>query len=361
MATFTGTLNSNEIFAALFNMIISQQVFTDNIASAGSELVDSARVDGTLYGDTKLYYSTDTLISVPWGNDEESENLLKTYRPSGPKCQAITLDTFRQISLTVDNYLSKRAWGSEGAFSSFNNVMLGWIGETKKIYDASTYNAYLGTAKSPVAAQNIEIDVTTETSGLTGEDKARVEAETIAQGIADLIVNITDLSRDYNDYGFLRAFNKDKLKFVYNAKIVNKITKRDLPSLYHKDIFDSFSSTLPARYFGNINTSEKTGDGATIRSLIEQELTGSDGKSYHVFAGELIPSVCKATANTSYTVDENMLCKIYYEGSVPFMSAFEAETSFFNPKSLTENKYLTWGHNTLAYLENYPFITVKIK
>lgn len=109
MATFTGTLNSNEIFAALFNMIISQQVFTDNIASAGSELVDSARVDGTLYGDTKLYYSTDTLISVPWGNDEESENLLKTYRPSGPKCQAITLDTFRQISLTVDNYLSKRA------------------------------------------------------------------------------------------------------------------------------------------------------------------------------------------------------------------------------------------------------------
>jgi hypothetical protein len=41
------------------------------------------------------------------------------------------------------------------------------------------------------------------------------------------------------------------------------------------------------------------------------------------------------------------------------MSAFEVGTSFFNPKSLTENHYLTFGHNTIEYLENYPFITVK--
>lgn len=47
---FTGQLNPNEIFGALYNMIISQQVFSDNIKGTYSELVDKARVDGTLYG-----------------------------------------------------------------------------------------------------------------------------------------------------------------------------------------------------------------------------------------------------------------------------------------------------------------------
>ena len=30
--TFNGQLKANEIFGALFNMIISQQVFTDNVS-----------------------------------------------------------------------------------------------------------------------------------------------------------------------------------------------------------------------------------------------------------------------------------------------------------------------------------------
>ena len=64
MLKFTGTLNSNEIFSAIYNMIISQQVFSDNIKGTASSLVDRARVDGTLYGDTKLYYATDVLKSA---------------------------------------------------------------------------------------------------------------------------------------------------------------------------------------------------------------------------------------------------------------------------------------------------------
>ena len=109
MPAFTGQLNANEIFAALYNMIISQEVRADNIAGTYSSLVDKARVDGSLYGDTKLYYSTDVLKSAPWGNDAEAANLLALHRPEAPKCQAIHLDQFRQICLTVDNYLSKRA------------------------------------------------------------------------------------------------------------------------------------------------------------------------------------------------------------------------------------------------------------
>ena len=124
MANYNGQLKSNEIFSSIYNMIISQQVFADNIAGTKSELVDAARVDGTLFGDTKLYYATDVLSSAPWGNDAEAVNLLQLHRPEDPKCQALTIDKFRPISLTVDNYLSKRAWGDETAFSSFSYFSL---------------------------------------------------------------------------------------------------------------------------------------------------------------------------------------------------------------------------------------------
>lgn len=57
MPTFSGTLNKNHIQNALFNMIISQDVIGGSI-KANYNLVDKARVDGTLYGDTKLYIDT---------------------------------------------------------------------------------------------------------------------------------------------------------------------------------------------------------------------------------------------------------------------------------------------------------------
>lgn len=360
MATFNGQLNSNEIFAALYNMIISQQVFADNIASTGSELVDMSRVEGSMYGDTKLYYATDVLESTPWGNDAEATNLLEIHRPKDPKCQKITLDVFRQISLTVDDYLSKRAWGDEGAFSSFKSVMLGWMGDTKKVYDATTFNAYVGTAKSPKETENITIDVTTAVGDTTGEEKARIEAGVIGENIAKLITNLKDITRDYNDLGYLRSYNVDDLVFVWNSDAVAKIEKRDLPTIYHKDIIDKMGEyVLPARYFGTVNTDAKTGDGKTIRSLIEQDVKKAGSPDVHVFAGDLIPNGYSATANTSYTVDGSILFKVMHRNSVPYMSAFEVGTSFFNAKSLTDNRYLTFGHNTLEYITQYPFITVK--
>ena len=43
---FNGRLNSNEIFASLYNAIISIRTFADNI-SISESLVNSARQDGT--------------------------------------------------------------------------------------------------------------------------------------------------------------------------------------------------------------------------------------------------------------------------------------------------------------------------
>ena len=214
MAQFLGQLRSNEIFSALYNMIISQEVFADNLGKHQT-LVEKARVDGSLYGDTKLYYSTDVLKSAPWGNDAEALNLLALHRPEAPECQAIHLDIFRQISLTVDNYLSKRAWSTEGAFSSFNSIMLGWMRDTKKVYDGTLYNVFIGTNETSLGSQQQTVDVTTAQGSVTDpEELARIEAVTIAQALANLIVEMGDYSREFNDYGNLRSYADESISVI---------------------------------------------------------------------------------------------------------------------------------------------------
>ena len=360
MANFTGQLMSNEIFAALYNMIISQEVFADNIYDTKASLVDMSRVDGGLYGDTKLFYSTDVLQSQPWGNDAEAANLLQLHRPEAPECQAIRLNVFRQISLTVDDYLSKRAWSTEGAFSSFNSIMLGWIRDTKRVYDSTLFNSYVGTAESTIGNQDITITLPTVADN--PEAQARMQAGAIATKMADLLVELEDVTRDYNDYQNLRSYAGDSLIAVWNSEKLNEIKKIDLPTIFHKDgMIDKMGEyTLPARYFGKVNVSGGTvaASNTTIRSLIETDYTVSEVVT-HVFPGDLLPDGATYTANTTYTQDDTILFKIMHKRSVPFMSAFEVGTSFFNPKSLTTNHYLTWGHNTLEYLKNYPMITVR--
>ena len=371
MPNFTGTLQSNEIFAAIYNMIISQQVFADNIYETKETLADMSRVDGSLYGDTKLYYSTDVLKSFEWTGDAEAQNLLKLHRPEAPECQAITIDTFRMIPLTVDNYLSKRAFATEGAFSAFNSQMLGWMRDTKRVYDATMFNSFVGTTSSAVGKQNKVINLPAEPEGSEIDLEAynRIVAQTLATEMADLIVDLEDVSRDYNDYGNLRSFNVDDLVFVWNSEQVNKIKKLDLPTIFQKEgLIDKFAEhTLPARYFGNVNTSGGTtgASNITVRSLIEKDYNtvepnqpGYDAKK-HVFPGDLLPGNTKYEANETYGEDSSIVCKIYHKDSVPFMTAFETGTEFFNPRSLTETHYLIWGYNGLEYLKNYPFITVK--
>lgn len=372
MPAFNGQLRSNEIYAALFNMIISQQVFADNIYDTKASLVDAARVDGGLYGDTKLYYSTDILRTYAWGNDAEAANLLSLDRPDSPETQSIVLDVFRQIRLTLDNYLSKRAWATEGAFSQFNSVMLGWIRDTKRVYDSTTYNTFIGTNETSVGQQEITITVGAEPASTAGnadvEAYNRLTAQQIAQRMSNLMVDLEDVTRDYNDYEFLRSYDSNDLIAVWNSAVVNKINKIDLPMIFHADRAkaDKFAEyTLPARYFGKINTAAGTAPATniSIRALEEADYTvGTSPNAVitHVFPGDLLPGGAAYTANTTYTEDATIAFKIMHKRSVPFMSAFEVGTSFFNARSLTENHYLTWGRNTLEHLKNYPFITVRV-
>ena len=385
------TLTANDIYNSIANMIISQEIFADNIGNHQT-LVDKARVEGTLYGDTKLYYATDVLKSHDWLNDEEAPYLLQLDRPQNPAVQAIKLDKFRQIRLTTDNYMTKRAFATEGAFASFNGVMLGWMRETRRVYEGTLYDTFICTTVSNVGAQLRTVDITNATAGLTGIEKARMTAMVIAQDLADLLVEMGDYSRDFNDYGYLRSYANESIKVIWNSKFVNQIKKVDLPTIFNKEgLMDKFEQdVLPARYFGTVITSENVASysastpttgkpidsdnntyvpgenhaNGCIRSLIEADVTVG-ATAYHVFPGDEIPvgaTIAASGATFDYGDVYIEQADIMYKVLVklpPIMSAFEVGTTWFNARSLTENHYLTWGYNTLQYFKNYPFITVK--
>lgn len=387
----TYSLNANEIYSALFNMIISEQVFADNINGKNSKLVEAARAEAGLAGDSKNYWSTDVLKSHAWGNDSEASNLLALDRGPAPKGQRIVIDIFRQIRLTTDNYLSKRAWMSEGSFGQFISVMKGWITETKKVYDETTYNAFVGTAVSTATKGTLSIDLTTALSGLSGVEKDQKQAMEIAKNIANLFDDLGDVSRAYNAYSFLRSYSEDQIKIIWNKKYINQIRKVDLPTIFHKDgLVDKFNEySLPSRYFGTVLTSSTIGtysastpttgkpidsdDGSytpgannangTVRALVEAEVTVG-GNTYHLFAGDEIPSGATVKSGgtfelgTVYIEDATIICKVVTK-LPPYMSAFEVGTSFFNPRSLTETNYLTFGHNTLEIILDSAYVTVK--
>ena len=384
------TLTPNLIYNSLANMIISQEVFADNLGKHQT-LVDKARADGGLFGDTKLYYATDVLKSHDWLNDGEASNLLALARPEDPEVQAIKLDKFRQIRLTLDNYLTKQGFADEGAFAQFNGVMLGWMRETKRVYEGTLYNAFIGTLETSNGSQIQSIDLTTALSGLSGVEKDKKEAMTIAQSLADLMVEMGDYSRAFNDYGNLRSYADETIKVVWNSSYINKIRKVDLPTIFHKEgLVDKMEEdVLPSRYFGVVITASNKSTYAAstpaagkpidsdddsyvpgsnhangcIRSMVEKDVTVS-AVDYHVFPGDEIPVGATIKASGTFELGEvyieqaDIICKVLVK-LPPIMSAFEVGTTFFNPRSLTENHYLTWGYNTLQHLKNYPFITVK--
>lgn len=369
---YNGQLNANEIYTALYNMIISQRIF--DITTADPTLANALRVDGTLYGDTKLYYSTDTGASYDWLNDAEAPNLLQLNRNKTTVVDKVTIDKFRQTNVTVDNYLSKRAWQNEGAFTDFNGILISSLNGVKRIYDNGLINAFVGTQTSAAPAANIEITAPTSGTNDTTESVNRLTSQMIAQAVADLAVNLGDNTRAFNELGFTRSTPIGQCVMVWNANIYNKILKIDLPTIFHKDNLEPKANyVLPSRYFGTVNTGIGTGNTATIttadgrtvpgqgqdgavRSLIEQTISG-----VHYFPGDAIATGANAPAGTSYTEDSTtIVCKIFPVEAIPFMSGFETGTMFNNPRSLTDTHFLTWGYSTLKRLAEKPFVTVTL-
>lgn len=387
----TITLNQNKITAALFNMIISQRVFDNKVAS--TTLADKFRVDGTLFGDTKLYHSFDIGSPEDWLDDAEAEDLLKLNRNKSGKTQSITMGVYKIISVTVDQYLSKQAFMLEGTFAEYTSFLTGSLRKIKRVYDRSLINNKIGTLSPSTSRCDISI-VTPK--GATIEETNRLEAQTIASRIRILKADLEDNNRDFNSLGYLRSYDPNEFIAIWNVDFSSKITKLDLPTIFHKDInekggFEEYE--LPSKWFGtpaNADLTLPVSNPATVTHRIavsgwydvvnntEVTLVSKPTKdAVFLWAGDPVPYVgqsykdsvrgvtvtvvsTKLPQEYCYVVDSSIAFMLVHKDSLPFMSGFETGTEFWNSRSLTTNHYLIFGHNNLEFIEEYPRIRVKV-
>jgi len=352
MPTFNGQLKTNAIQSALFNMIISQDIIGGKIKN-NYNLVEEAKEEAGLYGDTKLYIDTPTLTPVDWVQDsDDATNLLALDRPGAPKTQALVINVFKQVRLTKDDYLSKQAFGTEGAFVAYQSVLESRLNKTKEVYLNKTYNTFIGNAVGKNAS-NAEVKLEINTAA--DQNSA---GENIAYAMSNLIDDMKDYSTDYTKNGFERAFGDEDIKIVWNNKYVNAVKKIDLPSIFHDDALQAsfVGEKLPARYFGaaNNHTTSVAGDRATHDLYIT---VAGQSKPKYVAAGDLIPAGLTITAGDAYTVNDKIICKVFTK-LPPLLEAFSVGTDFFNAKNLSTNMYLTFGHSTLELLDSEACVTV---
>ena len=393
---FTGTLNTNEFYNGLFNAY--RLIYTVSDGRDFSSLADMFRVDGGRYADKSVFTDMDVLMSRPW--DPEDGNILASELTVTPKQQQITVNQKRQIAMTSEQYLSKRAWMDPSVFDEFNGVVQAQVRNTKRLHEQRLINVFIGTTtatgtKAASGSQNITVDVTTAVGETTGEEKNRITAQKIMASLADLFADLEDSTRNYTDNGFMKAYPEDSFMIIWNSAWYNSILNIDLPTVFHdeglKRLLMSGKKITP-RYFGAAVTTSVNADGTTNRASAEYAIRVNASGEYaaagtafkNVFPGDLLPKgtpiVAPGTAETSakveftvngrkvtvhtystvhsYVADPTVICKVIHKDSVKYLSSFETETEFWNPKNLRTNRYLTWMYADPEYLAAYPFITV---
>ena len=379
---YNGHLNANHIQSALFNMIIAQDIIGGSI-HANYNLVDKAKEQAGLYGDTVLKIDTPVLTPVDWSQDSaDAVNLLALDRPGAPKTQAITIDVFKQVRLTKDDYMSKQAFGTEGAFAAYQSVLDSRLSKSKETYLNKTYNVFVGTTAGQVTT-SIDVDADSQTLG-----------QNVAYGLTMLVDDMKDYNTKYTANGFERAFSDADIHIVWNNKYINQVRKIDTPVLYNAGVVNEVfkGDVLPAKYFGTVITSDNVSDfsastpttgkpidsdtgaytpgsnnaNGTIRAAKDlYKPVGASGATVYIPAGAEIPANKTIGASSTdflygevYIEQADIICKVYTK-LPPVLEAFSVGTNFFNAKNLSTNMYLTFGHNTLVPLDSEAIVTVK--
>lgn len=390
MANFNGQLNVNEWYNSLFNAYRLITTFADNIDALDNSLAERYKTDGGMYQDQSVFTDMDVLYSREW--DPTDGNVLEPEMKAYPVQQTIKLDKKRQIGLYVEQYLSKRAWMDPDVFDSFLSVVQSLVSRTRKVYEQRMVDVAIGTMETSIGAQQQAVDITTAVGDATGEEKNRLKAQAIAQAIANLKVALADSTRDFNDNQFICAFPMESMDIIINADYYNEILKIDLPTIFHKEGLSLEGTVRPARYFGKDSaagtangTTHRAKDQYAIRVGTNGEYSATGTSIKFVFAGDLLPKgtpvVAAGTALTkakaafvvngqslnityystvhAYEADSTIICKIVHRDGIKYMSSFETETEFWNPKNLTTNRYLTWMYSNPEHLNHYPLITLR--
>ena len=365
--TFNGQLNTGIVYNSLYNAIIAiyqiKQHFTDSYS-----LVDRFRKEGSEYGDQLVYLTLDSIPVHDWTNDGEAANLLSLDRNKKQHEEKITLNIFKQIRLTTDAYMqTKQLWTSENGFSRFASLLLQTMENAKKVYEIKTFDVFAGTVQTTTGSQFATWDLETGGPDATNdpEGAARWYGMKLAENLSNLMYNLRDVRRDWNDIQYEASYDIDEFQLLLPASVANKFKYNSLPTIYNngplKELFED-AYILPDIYFGEVvkvKGTEIKADGTSDRFLNSQFI----GSTFYN-AGDIIPKDTVIASATEIVVPayrpvNTILLKLIHKEDCPYMSAYNVRSQFYNARSHTTNNYLTFAHNTLEHIGIYPLITVQ--
>lgn len=365
---FTGALNTNEIYNALYNVRIlfqklaPQTVKRDEIVS----LIDKAT---GMYGDTGLVQGMDIQGTYDFGMDAEAPKLLAINRNKTQKVEKFVINKWRQTDVTNDAYISKRAFLDEGTFAMFNGYIVGTLSKAMDAFESGFVKTGLGTYVSPVAACNITVKMPAADGT---EATERIRAARIRKKILDIKADMKDNQRKYNGYNFYASYDWDEFTPIFSTEYSNEVNALALYSTFNPEFIRSATEgrQWTPKWFGSVATAagKTTATNSTIYSMIEQNSDGTTNfpltqdqltaGTYRIFPGDLLPNSFDYKANEAYTVNTKVIAKIFAPEYVYYMTGYEQGESFYNPRSATTNHYLRKGFSDVQVSKFKPFITL---
>lgn len=391
------TLNVNEFIPATVNAYTLMKIDADNLEGLDNSLVSRFKRDGNEYSDQQVVTSSD--IGYLRRTDHEDANVFANEFVPPVHQQVITINQFRQAGIELEKYLTKRAWQKEGVFSELYGLLSSQLQKARDVYEYTLVATSLGKTITKVGKQFREIDLNTATAGLTGDEKNRVEAQSIMTDMANLIVDLQKPSVSYNDYGERQSVSKGRLRLIMRASDYNKILYTDLTTMFHNEALKAMiddALVLSDDYFGADVAEATTADGATHRAsdiyLIRVNASGAYAASGTnvkiVYPGDLLPTgtpiVAPDTEETvatyagakvgartvdvtvfstvhAYVDDGKVIYKMTTDEGFVYLASFSVNTDWFSPKNLRNKNWLQFAFAMPTYIKSQPFITVARK
>lgn len=379
MAIHAQRLNANVVYSQLFNFIRLVGVLGAKLKIDDSNAT-RYKIEGGRYEDTLQWISTDILTSYVF--DPDDLNVLTPGTKVTPAYKTITVDKARQISLYVPTYfLASQAFQNSGYFDEFTALAQSMLEKTKKLYDQRLVDTYIGTTSTSTGSQSQVVT-------LSGSD-AQADTLAIAEKVSNILFEMADTTRDYNDRQYMAAFGKEDVDLIWNTSYYSKMMKVGLPVTFNKDGVLENGRTLPARYFGTEITASNYSDysaatpttgkpidsddgtyvpgsnnaNGTLRALEELDITVS-GVTTHVWPGDEIPAGAVVYGSGAmkfrcYIEDAKVICKIVGKNACKFVSAISTQNEFFNPKNASRNMYLSFLYGGPDRLPEETWTTLK--
>ena len=228
------TLNANLFLGALTNLIAYSQIANTTEVGIVGDFVNSFQDINVENGDGKVVLSSD-LLTV--NNYSGTSSVLTNTLPTVDE-QYISVENYKVIPLTINNYLMRGAFVEETQLASFVAYLMSTMRATMTAYLSDALIAELE-AYTPVQASQTQTINIFDTTGLTDpselKDAQTYNANAIQEKLITLIHSMGFPTDKFNDLQFREIIDFSSMKFIVRNSTNGSMLVHSLATLLNSN------------------------------------------------------------------------------------------------------------------------------